>query len=399
MSLAVRNRVSYRVGDANDDDLQGLVAALADAVATEAELHLDMSTLDAGNASQRRLDAVWLMSLANLLLGEYNYLPVHITLPRANGIQLQLQRNAVYSALGQRLGSTSYSDIDKNSSEVLTQCRKQWVPGCQSVLFQEYQQYEEAEGVELSKETHLYTNVHASVEENFFRRYDWTAAFPWLSKALEADNTTGGCFEGASRALLEVLDNFTAHPFNWLDVDFDAHWLGPGIVHGTRSGLLASITRGGKNSRDRLYFLAFDNGFCIPRTMRWQHPRALEQMSAADITERVLLERLVERGLPGHCGEGLWRLRALAEVNGGHITVITEDDQSRGRHAVRIDIEVPECGNLRRLEPVRSPLPIPWRGTTIHVKANVPKSLGEATESQQAVCASQPLAKFVGATT
>lgn len=344
-------------------------------------MRIDLSALDAGNASQRRLDHVWLISAANLLLGKYNHLPMHIALPREHGIQLQLQRNAFYSALAQRQGETSCSELDENSAATLELCRKPWSQDDGPFLF------DEAAGAELDGKTHLYTNTHQKAEPGYFRRYFHPAvAFPWLGDSVSRPSTGSAktredFVDEASSALIEVLDNFSKHAFNWLDRDFSADWLGPGIVHGARSGLVASVTKGGTGSRDRLYFLAFDNGFCIPRTMRWQHPRELEQETAEHITEQVLRERLIARGFEGHCGAGLWQLGELVKVDGGRITVITEDDQSQDRCAVRIDAQVTKHAGQPDLECEHSRLSVPWRGTTIRVMANIPRPPSLTAES------------------
>lgn len=372
MSPPAISTVTHRVVGTSEDSLVEVLGALARADESGAELHLDLSALDAGNAAHRRLDPIWLICVANVLLGKHKDVALRITLPHERGAQLQLQRNALYSAFAQRRGGTSYADIDEHSLQTLYLCKKPWSPRHGPYLF------EEAHGEELTGITHLYTNTHQKAESGYFRRYDPSAAFRWLGKAIPrpagvSSRVRERFVTGASMALLEVLDNFSRHAFNWLDVSFDAQWLSPGIVQGARSGLLASITRGGARSHDRLYFLAFDNGFGIARTMRWQHPHELALETAAEITERVLLERLSARGFKGHCGEGLWRLGELARVGGGRITVITEDDRRDGQEAVQIDVEVSVSGDEASLQCDHKQLQIPWRGTTIRVLANIPQ--------------------------
>lgn len=172
----------------------------------------------------------------------------------------------------------------------------------------------------------------------------------------------------------EVLDNISTHAFNLRDPAFTADWLGPAIVDRARSCLLVSLTTGGTDSCDRLHFLAFDNGFGIPRTMRWQHPESLHQVEAVDIMECVLRNRLTDRAVDGHNGAGLWCLYGLARFAGGTITVTSEDDRSGGQAATQIAIRVPAVGSAGSSPDVRKrSIAVPWRGTTVQLQVRVPR--------------------------
>jgi hypothetical protein len=154
------------------------------------------------------------------------------------------------------------------------------------------------------------------------------------------------------------------------------------VVDRARSCLLVGVTTGGADSYDRLHFIALDNGFGIPRTMRWKHPVPLRSTGAADIVERVLRERLTDRDIDGHAGGGLWCLSVLAGFAGGTIWVTTEDDRSDGQSATRIQVDVPALrSDDQSLKVERRSAQMPWRGTTVRVQIRIPR-LEDADEHQ-----------------
>ena len=376
MAQGTLTETAHEVTGTADRDVQNLLAALRRAASNDAPLDLDMSALDKGNASARRVGPWWIASVTNLLAGRFSDLPLRITLPAERGVQLQLLRGGLYQALAQRPGSVDYTVIDGTSEAALEASTGAWTPqkGPVPVLF------EEASGTHAGGRSYLYANTHSRAESGYFRRYQGSAAFPFLGDAIPRPLASAGrelhqmFLLSACEALVEVLDNFSSHAFNRLVSSFDADWLGPTIIDRARSCLLVSVTTGGTNSYDRLHFIALDNGFGIPRTMRWKHRVPLQSSASADIVECVLRERLTGREIDGHAGAGLWCLSGLASFAGGTISVISEDDLSDGQSATRIQVDVPAIraeDQSARFDRRRARLP--WRGTTIHVQIRIPR--------------------------
>ena len=367
--------VSHGVTGTGERDLRDLLVALRRATSYDAPLGVDLSPLDEGNPSSRRVNSFWISCLTNLLVGRFSDLPLKVALPTARGVRLQLLRGGFYYALAQRPGPVEYTASDDASEAALSSSTSTWAPNRGPVLF------EEASGRLVGGRSYLYANTHSRAEPGYFRRYQGSAAFPFLGHVIprprgNSSNEVREAFlMSACKTVAEVLDNFSAHAFKLRDASFDAAWLGPMIVDRAKSCLLVSLTAGGTNSHDRLHFVALDNGFGIPRTMRWQHPAPLRLTDSANIMERVLRERLTDREIDGHAGAGLWRLCTLARFAGGTIAVTSEDDRSDGQSATRTQISVPpaaaEDWSLRTANRHAS---VPWRGTTVHVQIRIPRS-------------------------
>lgn len=369
-------KTAHKVTGTAERDVQNLLAALQRAASNHAPLSIDMSALDEGNASARRVGPWWIASVTNLLAGYFSDLPLKIALPAERGLQLQLLRGGLYHALAQRPGLVDRAASDDVSDAALEASKGAWTPqkGPVPVLF------EEASGTPAGGRSYLYANTHSMAESGYFRRYQGSAAFPFLGHAIPRPLSSAGrelhqmFLLSACEALVEVLDNFSTHAFNRLDSSFDANWLGPTIIDRARSCLLVSVTTGGTNSCDRLHFIALDNGLGIPRTMRWKHRVPLQASESADIVECVLRERLTARDIDGHAGAGLWCLSSLASFAGGMISVVSEDDRSDGQRATRVQVDVPAIGaddQSPRVE--RRSARLPWRGTTIHAQINIPR--------------------------
>ncbi|MDE0136382.1 MAG: hypothetical protein OXM54_16265 [Acidimicrobiaceae bacterium] len=368
--------ISHGVTGTGEREVQGLLEALHQADAAGTRLDIDLRAFDRGNASRRRLSPAWLAVVSNLLMGRFSDLPIRVALPEAPSAQIQLLRGAFYFALAQRRGPVELASLDADSVPALNASKGTWAPrrGPVPVLL------EEAAGTRLAERTYLDANTHSRAESGYFRRYEGSAAFPFLGEAVPrpqgrmGDALRSEFLSATCETLAEVLDNISTHAFNLRQPDFRSDWLGPAIVDRSRSGLLVSLTTGGTNSCDRLHFLAFDNGFGIPRTMRWQHPDSLHRAKADDIVECVLRHRLTDRAVEGHNGAGLWCLYGLARFAGGTITVTSEDDLSDGHTATQLAIRVPAVGSSEPAPDVQKrSVPVPWRGTTVQLQVRVPR--------------------------
>ncbi|WP_419837052.1 hypothetical protein [Candidatus Poriferisodalis sp.] len=375
--------ISHEVAGTGEGEVQSLLAALRRAGAAGTRLRLDLTGFDLGNASRRRLSPAWLAVVSNLLVGRFSDLPIRVALPEAPSARMQLLRGAFYFALAQRRGPVEFASHDDASAKAVSSSEGIWAPrrGPVPVLL------EEAAGTRLAERVYLYANTHSRAESGYFRRYEGSAAFPFLGKAVprpqgrKGDALRSEFLSTTCETLAEVLDNISTHAFNLRDPEFRSDWLGPAIVDRSRSCLLVSLTTGGTDSCDRLHFLAFDNGFGIPRTMRWQHPDSLNRVEAADIVECVLRSRLTDRAVDGHNGAGLWCLYNLARFAGGAITVTSEDDLSDGRAAAQLAVRVPAVGSAESAPHVQKrSVPVPWRGTTIQLQVRVPRLDGLAQD-------------------
>ena len=368
--------ISHNVTGTGEREVRSLLDALRRADAADAWLDLHLTGFDRGNASQRRLSPGWLAVVSNLLMGCFGDLPIRVALPQAPSARKQLLRGAFYFALAQRPGPVEFASHSDACAQALSASEGIWAPrrGPVPVLL------EEAAGTPLAERAYLYANTHSRAESGYFRRYEGSAAFPFLGKAVPrpqgrmGDALRSEFLSATCETLAEVLDNMSTHAFNLRDPEFRADWLGPAIVDRAHSCLLVSLTTGGTDSCDRLHFLAFDNGFGIPRTMRWQHPDSLNRVKAADIVECVLRNRLTDRAVDGHNGAGLWCLYGLARFAGGTITVTSEDDLSNGQAATQLAIRVPAFGSAASTPHVQKrSVPVPWRGTTIQLQVRVPR--------------------------
>lgn len=368
--------ISHGVNGTGESEVQCLLEAFCRADAEGTRLSLDLTGFDRGNASQRRLSPAWLAVVSNLLMGRFSDLPIRVALPEAPSARIQLLRGAFYFALAQRPGPVAFASHDDASAAALNPSRGTWAPrrGPVPVLL------EEAAGTRLAERAYLYANTHSRAEAGYFRRYEGSAAFPFLGEAIPrprgqlGDALRSEFLSATCETLAEVLDNISTHAFNLREPEFRSDWLGRSIVDRARSCLLVSLTTGGTNSCDRLHFLAFDNGFGIPRTMRWQHPDSLRGVEAADIVERVLRSRLTDRAVEGHNGAGLWCLYGLARFAGGTVTVTTEDDLSDGHAAAQLVMRVPAVGSVESTpHPQKRSVPVPWRGTTVQLQVRVPR--------------------------
>ena len=368
--------ISHEVTGTGEREVRSLLDALRRADAADTQFGLDLTGFDVGNASQRRLSPAWLAVVSNLLMGRFSDLPIRVALPEAPSARKQLLRGAFYFALAQRPGPVEFAAHGDASAQVLSSSKGIWAPrrGPVPVLL------EEAAGTRLAERAYLYANTHSRAESGYFRRYEGSAAFPFLGEAVPrpqgrmGDALRSEFLSATCETLAEVLDNMSTHAFNLRDPEFTSDWLGPSIVERSRSCLLVSLTTGGTDSCDRLHFVALDNGFGIPRTMRWQHPDSLDRVNAADIVECVLRSRLTDRAVDGHNGAGLWCLYGLARFAGGTITVTSEDDLSNGQAATQLAIRVPAVGSAESTPHVQKrSVPVPWRGTTVQLQVRVPR--------------------------
>ena len=369
--------MTHEVTGTSERDVRYLLVALQRAVSDATPLSLDLSSLDEGNPSPRRVSPWWVSSFSNLLEGRFCDLPLRVALPTARGVRLQLLRGGFYYALAQRPGPVEYTACDDASEAALSDSAGTWTPRKGPVLFRE------ASGTPVGGRSYLYANTHSRAESGYFRRYEGSAAFPFLGNVIPRPRESSGIevrqmfLLAACETLVEVLDNISTHAFNRLDASFDAAWLGSTIVDRARSCLLVGFTAGGTDSHDRLHFVALDNGFGIPRTMRWKHTASLRLTESASIMECVLRERLTDRDIDGHAGAGLWCLCSLARFAGGTIAVTSEDDLSDGRSATRVLIGVPPTGaDDQSLHVERRSASLPWRGTTVHVQIRIPRLEG-----------------------
>lgn len=372
----------HRVTGTSGADLRSLVAALDEARDDHRALELSLACFDESGASHRRLSPLWVRAVGNLLLGDYNTLPLRIALPHERSVQLQLMRNGFYSALAQRPGETKLLDSEPESACLMSKSSGSWSPQTGPVLF------DEAAGTRLSRRSYLYSNTHWRAEAGYFRRYQASAAFPWLGDLIPKPTSIIGrevremFIVAICRAFQEVLDNVSTHAFNARTSGFVADWVNTGSAHSDRSCLIASTTTGGRDSHDRLHFLAIDNGYGIPRTMRWQHPDALRTTSSATIIECALRKRLFDREIDGHDGAGLWSLKEPARFAGGTITVTSEDDRTAGRSAVRVELAVPAVASESdQLTVASRGLNVPWRGTAVHAQLRIPR-IGDMNDDQ-----------------
>lgn len=355
-----------------------LLGSLARADAERTRLALDLSPLDEGNPSKRRPSGPWISMISNMLLGRYADLPIKVVLPESHSIQLQLLRNAFYFALAQRPGITEFSRKSDRSSSLLEKSSGQWTPRTGPVLFPL------ADGDRVEERTYLYANTHVVAESGYFRRYEASAAFPWLGDVVPrpadrlGDSVREDFISATCDTFGEVLDNISTHAFNLRDTEFSAGWLGSRVVDRARSCFLVSLTTGGQRSHDRLHFLALDNGFSVPRTLRWQHPTPIRHDAAGSLMERVLQRRLTDREITDHSGAGLWFLYGLARFAGGTISLISEDDRSDGRSAARVSIAVPPAESDDHSTWTSEVVDVPVRGTVVHLQMRVPTLTGIA---------------------
>jgi hypothetical protein len=364
--------ITHRLNGTSRAEQLALLGFLARADAERTTAELDLTPLDAGNPSKRRLGGQWVSVVSNLLIGRYADLPLVVRLPEANSIQLQLMRSAFYFALAQRPGLTTILAQSARSSSLIQANSGVWSPREGPVLFPI------AEGDKVEERQYLYANTHVRAESGYYRRYESSAAFPWIGDVVPrptstlADELRELFISATCDTLAEVMDNVSTHAFNLRDSSFFAGWLGTGVVDRARSGLLVSLTAGGQGSFDRLHFLAFDNGFSIPRTLRWQHSRQLRLDPAHDLIERVLQRRFDDRHIADHNGAGLWFLYGLARFAGGTITLTTEDDQSDGRTGTRVHVEVEAAESSAQSRWSSGTVDAPVRGTILHLQVRVP---------------------------
>jgi hypothetical protein len=365
--------IVHELRGTGSSDRTRLLGDLARADAERTPLVLDLTPLDVGNASKRRLNGSWICLLGNLLLGRYSELALRVKLPEEHSIQLQLLRSAFYFSLVQRPGRTELPQVSPRSKRLLDANRGDWSPRSGPVLIPE------ANGEKLEEHTYLYSNTHLVAEPGYFRRYEASAAFPWLGEVIprssnaQGDLLRDGFLSATCDTIGEVVDNISTHAFNLRNTAFSAGWLGPQIVRRSRSCLIVSLTTGGQRSYDRLHFLAFDNGFSIPRTLRWQHPDPLRFDKATDLMERVLQRRLTNREITDHNGAGLWFLFGLARFAGGELTLTSEDDQSDGRKSSRVSAVIPAAESTNSSRWKTEELDIPVRGTIVHLQLRIPR--------------------------
>ena len=93
--------MTYEVTGTGERDVRELLGALRRAASDGASLSLDLSSLDEGNPSPRRVSPWWVSSLSNLFVGHFCDVPLRVTLPAARGVQLQLLRGGLYYSLAQ----------------------------------------------------------------------------------------------------------------------------------------------------------------------------------------------------------------------------------------------------------------------------------------------------------
>ena len=127
-----------------------------------------------------------------------------------------------------------------------------------------------ADGDKLEERIYLREHLSVRAEPGYYRRYQASAAFPWLGNVFQITQppASGVVWDDfiyrCSETFAEVMDNISSHAFNLRDSSFVGGWLGTSIVNRARSSLIISATTGGQGSHDRLHFLAIDNGFSIP---------------------------------------------------------------------------------------------------------------------------------------
>ena len=366
--------LEHRVGGTSEPEVEALLAVLHKAEVQAATVVFDFSPLDRSGASHRRLSTTWILAFGNLLLGRYSGIPIRVVLPKQRGVQLQLLRNTLFFSIAQRRAEFAVSDPSDDTIQALDRCSGSWSPRRGPVLF------EEAPGTRLAQRSYLYANTHARAEAGYFRRYQGSAAFPWLGKVVPRPMSCTGSevresfLTETSTSMVEVLDNVSTHAFNVLDADYRAEWLEPGISRQARSCLMVSTTKGGRDSHDRFHIVVTDNGLGIGRTMRWKHSAAIQNTDDIRIIECILSRRLTFRDIDGHNGAGLWCLQDLARIAGGTITVTSEDERSDGTAAAQVELTIAADGASNDQPAVKTRrLDVPWRGTTVHLQLRVPR--------------------------
>jgi hypothetical protein len=352
-----------------------VVVALATAQSAGETLRLDLTSLARSGAEHRRADLTTTLLLSNLLIGAFGRVSLDVVWPDSETIISSLERGALPFALAQRAGSTSFINAEPRK---IAEWKKDWRPRTESL-------WDELEAAQIERRTYAYINTHR-LGRSHFRGYHEGAAMPWLRKLVPVpkDATARQYREGfvalAERAVVELNENIPEHAFDIKgEINDRVEWLLPAETDGA-SLVTCSLTKGGSQSWNRLHLLAFDNGYGIGRTLRWQHPGL--KTSVADLVETILLKQLHQRGIPGHNGIGLWWLNDIACTVGGEVEIITEDDlDPTGQRCTSVLIEY-EQGEERYVRDQEdrwtirtvSSLPVPIRGTIVKAVLHVPRT-------------------------
>lgn len=288
-------------------------------------VHLDLGQLSAGDSATYQRDSIlWAAVLSNLLQVEFGGVDLRITLPDNPTQQLLLQRGGLWFALTTRSGNWELTNAPRQLADPWREPLK-LVHGIDAP---------EAPGAR----TRIFVNPHKLGVEWVATKWLPGVALPWLGSVVTQPRepsllaTRRELIDDVTVALVELLQNIPAHAFNPRDVAA-ASALRPDLAAGHRFSLCElTKTKGGSRSYDRLHLVVMDNGYSIPRTIRWQWPD-VQRVDAGKLLLQVIAEGWKGTDHPDD-GPGLyWANRVVERYrerddDGPDIglRIVTEDD-------------------------------------------------------------------------
>ncbi|WP_419839258.1 hypothetical protein [Candidatus Poriferisodalis sp.] len=335
---------------------------------------LDFRSL--AQSTKQRLDSHWTEIIANELLTEFVDVDLIVRPPSNPNGRRNLERTGCAFAIKQRPSSTTHIDTNhQTESWPAVDWERTWSP-LDSNFRQRIFATQHEPDVLIDGEFVVFLNPHAYAgaedldhELTGNQIHRWISQLvrsrrEWVSSAHELESRVQ-----AQQRLTRTLGRITYELVSNLAYAFCSRNV---VVH-TRDGLLQRsyvqlyTTRGGRDSFDRLHFIAADTGFGIVATLLPKLAKAtdLEQPDPAELIRRLISRALPPYGRNG--GKGYRRITEILQEHGGDLYLTTGSVRTSGEpETIRAHAQYQGAGEAPKLS-VCDDQRLGFHGTTAHV--------------------------------
>jgi hypothetical protein len=284
-----------RLDQLRNDDLNQTVA-------------LDLSNLRGQN---KRVTPQWGAVLTNLLMTQFEDVPLKVELPTDATAQLQLARSGLCFALA-RHRRLRWDLLPDAGERVLRRWRADWQPAAgQQALFNFESERGDDVPAQVEREFVAFLNPNRAPRSS--DRPDQAAVtYPWLRELVHVEPELAVLRErlakDLSRATSELLDNVRRHAQ---------------MPPSGQCSISLFITGNGGLDQSRLYLSVLDTGVGIPHTIRRNYAGAgvVDALSDADMLSAACNGQLPRRERDR--GRGLNRIQGLVQRTQGRLFVAT----------------------------------------------------------------------------
>lgn len=340
---------------------------------------LEPITLDFRNLTQRsaqRIDFHWTEIIANELLTEFAGAKLIIRPPSSPVGRRNLERTGCAFAIRQRPASATYIDTDRQEeSWPAVDWARTWSP-IDSHFRQRIFSAKHDPDVLLDGEFVVFLNPHAYANsEDLDDELTGNQINGWISQLVRSSPKWASSVDElesrdeAQQLLIRTLGSIIYELVANLAYAFCSSNVASHIRRGVlqRSYVQLYTTRGGKDSYDRLHFVAADTGFGIVATLL---PKLTRTADFERLSPTEIIRRLISRQLPPYgrnSGKGYKRITEILEKHGGNLYLTTGLFGANGEsETIRAQALYRGAGETAELS-VSNDAQLGFQGTTAHV--------------------------------